>query len=993
MLGNFLSPTHYEVYGQYNGNPSEAQLARYFYLDDFDREQMSQGRKSARRLGFALQLTSLRFLGTYPQDLSRIPTVVFVFIADQLDIKLKAAKLKQYSESQGFWTHQRQINQIYGYRLFHALEPSYQFLRWLYTRAWLGSERPSVLFDLSIAWLIDHKILLPGITVLERLIIKVRERTEQRSWRLINAQLTPNQKKRANQLVKKPDSEFDQLREMPSHISSPQIRYHLDRLEALRSYELHTLDLSKLSRHRLQTLADYALTAPTSRLRRLQTERKTAVIVAGMTTLAVRIQDLVIDMLEQWLQETSLHARNKFEKERLKSLSEFDQAAIQLRDFADYFIALPDHQSLTIAQLFQEFRCEQIQSSIATIDKLKRPENSGYRSLMLTRYPSARRFLPSLLRLITFRSVTDNNPVLAALNFLQKLDQDAAVSLQDAPRAVISTTWKSLVIDKKDQLERDAYTICVLQELMQKLRHRDLYIKPSERWYDPRQYLIEISRWQVLKPQICRLLDRKPDPEPELKSLRQALDEAYQQTNAALLLNPHLRMEVMDEISRPVLSPLDPHEPSPEHQLLENALTKRLPAVDLPDLMLEVHQMTSFADAFTHVSEGKARIEDLAISICAFLLAEACNIGLEAVIDENIPALSRTRLVWVQQNYMRPDPLAEANRWLVQAQSRLRIAQLWGGGEIASADGLRFVVPQRALHGGFNRKYFGSGRGVTFFNFMSDQFTGFHHIVIPGTLKEALFILDGLLDQQSPLQPTEIMTDTNSYTDIVFGLFWLLGFQFSPRLADIKDRRFWRMERDADYGAFNAISKHKISTTRLHLDWDDMLRTAGSLKIGDLRPSQLLRIFSTSSGSSSLSKSIRDLGRIAKTLHMLHYIRDETYQRRILTQLNHTELRHKLARRLCYGNRGELRHSYKEGQEEQLGALGLLLNLVVYWNTFYLDRALTELLQLHPDIDHDDLARITPLAYDHIRILGRYSFTLNPHVQLGNYRPLKPLHL
>ena len=86
---------------------------------------------------------------------------------------------------------------------------------------------------------------------------------------------------------------------------------------------------------------------------------------------------------------------------------------------------------------------------------------------------------------------------------------------------------------------------------------------------------------------------------------------------------------------------------------------------------------------------------------------------------------------------------------------------------------------------------------------MSNQFTAFHHIVIPGTLKEALFILDGLLDHQTTLQPTQVMTDTNSYTDLVFGLFWLLGFQFSPRLADIKYRRFWRMDRQADYGAFN----------------------------------------------------------------------------------------------------------------------------------------------------------------------------------------------
>jgi len=140
-------------------------------------------------------------------------------------------------------------------------------------------------------------------------------------------------------------------------------------------------------------------------------------------------------------------------------------------------------------------------------------------------------------------------------------------------------------------------------------------------------------------------------------------------------------------------------------------------------------------------------------------------------------------------------------------------------------------------------------------------------------------------------------------------------------------------------------------------------------------------------------KSIRDVGRIAKTCHMLHYVRDASYQRHILIYLNHIEFRHKLTRRLMYGNRGELKQSYREGQETQLGALGLLLNIAVYWNTVYLDRALTELLATDADIDDDALSRITPMAYDHIRILGRYTFTSPDDTDAPIYRPLKPMPL
>ena len=90
-----------------------------------------------------------------------------------------------------------------------------------------------------------------------------------------------------------------------------------------------------------------------------------------------------------------------------------------------------------------------------------------------------------------------------------------------------------------------------------------------------------------------------------------------------------------------------------------------------------------------------------------------------------------------------------------------------------------------------------SGRGVTYYNFTSDQFTGFHAIVVPGTIRDSLYVLDGLLEHETSLEASEIVTDTAAYSDLIFGLFRLLGFQFSPRLADLGSTRFWRMDRQA----------------------------------------------------------------------------------------------------------------------------------------------------------------------------------------------------
>jgi hypothetical protein len=99
--------------------------------------------------------------------------------------------------------------------------------------------------------------------------------------------------------------------------------------------------------------------------------------------------------------------------------------------------------------------------------------------------------------------------------------------------------------------------------------------------------------------------------------------------------------------------------------------------------------------------------------------------------------------------------------------------------------------------------------------------------------------------------------------------------------------------------------------------------------------------------------------------------------------------RHQLARIIFHGKRGELRQRYREGQEDQLGALGLVVNLVVLWNTIYMDAAIKQLVNEGYDVRPEDLARLSPLGFGHVNMLGRYTFTLPEFVARGQLRPLR----
>jgi len=139
------------------------------------------------------------------------------------------------------------------------------------------------------------------------------------------------------------------------------------------------------------------------------------------------------------------------------------------------------------------------------------------------------------------------------------------------------------------------------------------------------------------------------------------------------------------------------------------------------------------------------------------------------------------------------------------------------------------------------------------------------------------------------------------------------------------------------------VSRNRINTRLIAQHWDDLLRVAGSLKMGTVGAIELMRSFQGKSRHSALARASAECRLFPWTLHLLTVYDDESYRRRIVTQLNRGEGRHSLARAVFHGRKGELRQRYREGQEDQLGALGLVVNMLVLWTTQYMDLALAQM--------------------------------------------------
>lgn len=987
---DFLTEEQKIRYGRFSGEPNEAQLARYFHLDNDALTLINKRRGNYNRLGFALQLTTVRFLGTFLPDPINVPSKVLYFIAQQLGAEID--NLDQYMARKATrYTHSTEIQVYFGYHEFNASSWRFRLTRLLYIRAWISNERPSLMFDFATAWLLQNKVLLPGVSTLSRLISEIRERAVSRLWKRLSSLPTKEQKEKLETLLQVSEgeriSQFDRYRKGPTKISSPAFILAVERHLELKDFELNDLDFSHIPPVRLKNLARHAGVISMHKIARMPDDKRIAILVAFVKSFEVMALDDAIDILDLLITGIAGEAKKIGQKKRLRTLKDLDKSALALAAVCALILNEETEDSQLREVIYAKLSKNKLANSIEMVTSIARPASDNFHDEMVEQYGKVKRFLPRLLNDIAVKAAPAGVVTIEALEYLAVLGNSRKQTLDNPPLEIITNPWKRLVFDKEGRVTKRGYTLCFLDKLQDSLRRRDIFIENSDRWGDPRSKLLQGADWQANRIQVCRSLGHPVKPDDAIARLTSQLDVTYKQVAANFDDNGAVRLDHSGIRTTLTISNLDKLEEPASLTQLSKQVSDLLPKVDLTELLLEIHAHTGFLDAFTHVSESNARADDLTISICAVLIAEACNIGLEPLIKSHIPALTRHRLSWVKQNYVRAETLTQSNAGLVNHQATLAIAKKWGGGEVASADGMRFVTPVRTVNAGPNKKYFGSNRGITWYNFISDQFSGFHGIVIPGTLRDSMFVLEGLLEQQTGLNPTEIMTDTTGTSDIVFGLFWLLGYQFSPRLADAGEAVFWRIDKEADYGILNDIARGAARPEKIFQQWDDMMRVAGSLKLGTVQASELIRSLLKSDRPSSLAQAIIEAGRINKTIYLLNYIDDEDYRRRILTQLNRGEGRHSVARVICHGQRGEIRKRYREGQEDQLGALGLVTNAVVLWNTIYMQSALDH-LQDSIEIKEEDEARLSPLGYGHINVLGHYSFTLTKQVTKGKLRPL-----
>ena len=967
-----------------SGFPEEVpveDLHAHFTLTGRDRLAVPERSAPAIRLGFALSLCAVRYLGFCPEDPASWPDDVAWYVSQQLGLPAEA--LAGYPDrGRTRREHLRRIHAHLGYRRPTAADLRGLFA-WLVERA-LEHDDPALLVRLAADRLKAEKVARPGVSRLERMVAAARGRTDGETHRALSPVLTDGLKARLDGLLRvddalsPPRTRYAWLKEGATSNTPKAIAAQLDKLAFLRDLGADGFDVSGVNPNRLRFLAGLGRRHTNQALGRLAAERRHTMLVAFLSEAHAEITDEVVDLFDACLGHADARARRELDEFRKGSARATNEKVALFREFALVLLD-PTVDDAAVRSAIHERvgEPEDLLDLVEEAERLMRPPDDNHLDFFAARYPHVRRFAPGFLRAFSFRSGRPDDPLLAAIEELRGLDDGGRRSVPDgAPVGFVPARWGPHVLTADGRIDRRHWELCLLWQLRGALRSGDVWIDGARRHADPRGFLVPKGKWQDLRGEVGLQTGTPADGAAHLDACRRELGAVVGRLRLAASRGATVKIQ-----AGRLLFDRDPAEVLPESVGdLGREIAGKLPKVELTDLLVEVDRLTGFSRFFTHAGGSEPRAPDLRIHLYASILAQATNIGPVRMAE--LSDLSYRKLAWASTWYLREDTLKDAVAAIVNFHHRLPLSASWGGGTLSSSDGQRFAVDVRARNARAIPRYFGRGRGVTHYSWTSEQYSQYGTKVVPSTVRDATHVLDGILGNETDLPISEHTVDTHGFTEIVFALFAALGLRFSPRIRDLSDQLLHRMEGvgSGDGPRAEAFAKDllrgKINEKLILRHWDDILRVAGSLKLGWTPASLLVSRLQAKPRKSGLAKAIQEYGRLQKTLFILRYAEDLDLRRRIGRQLNKGEELGALKDFLFFANDGNVRKHQPEEQTDQALCLSLLVDAVILWNTVRYQEALDELRAEDYPVNDGDLAHLSPTRYAHINPYGRYRFDL-----------------
>lgn len=958
----------------------------YFLLSQPEKDFLELFRSAKSQVYFILQLGYFKAkhlfftfdLNEVEEDVKYILKLYFYNkkIVDMSSID-KNTRLKQ----------QRLILELFNYHTCDVKIRKYLEIRAQKSASVCG--KPIFIFREIMHYLSEQNVIVPGYSFMQDTVSKAITHEQTRLITIMKNNLEPHDIIALSKLLEDSEGlyEITQLKHEPKDFSLKEIRNEINRGEKIHYlYQLakKLLPILMISNESIKYYASLVCYYSVYRLKQLNEWTSYIYLLCFVYHRYQQMNDNLINTLiynvRRYSDESKLKAKEQIYENHLEINQNMKKAGQVLKIFTDDSIANDTPFHFIKDKVFSIIEPQKLVAISDQISKSTKFDETAYQWQYIENLSRQfKQHLRPILLKVDFASPLQNDTLIEAIDFIRNASnkgkplgqyQSDMMPDQFIPDGLKRYIYKQNANQKK--IISDRYEFLAYRLLRNSLEAGDIFCHDSIRFRSFEDDLLDEQQWHQKEKLIDELglhILNKPIEE-HLEELEMKLENRINEVNKRISSgeNEHFQIKKRGTSSRWTL------KYSRDSEFTNHQFYDELKQIDIGSILHFANQHCHFTKVFQHVlGRYSKQVKDDRILI-ACLIAWGTNMGLGRMGE--ISDIDFLTLAATSDNFIRLETLNEANDIISDAIFNLPIFKHYDIGEVihSSSDGQKIETRINTINSRHSPKYFGLRKGIVDYTLVANNIP-INAKVIGANEHESHYVYDILSSNTTSIHPDVHSTDTHGTNEVNFAILNFFGYQFAPRYQDIYGRvskSLYGFKHPSHYGDLTIKPVRKINTEIIIEEWENIKRIILSLALKSTTQSIIIGKLSNYARKNKTKGALWEYDNIIKSLYFLDYIDSLPLRQNVQKALNRGESYHKLRRAVSYANFGKLR--FKTEQEQQLwsGCSRLLCNCIIYYNACILSNMLT--YKESTGQNSDMLKLISPIAWQHINLYGRYEF-------------------
>ncbi|WP_222941660.1 DUF4158 domain-containing protein [Xenorhabdus sp. TS4] len=475
---------------------SDEEMVRDWTLSAADKKEINRYRTNYR-LFITIQLCAVRRYGRFLTEVNNLSPRIVGYLNNQLNLPPSLNITAPDREA----TFSEQRKHILAYLGFSKYDETAQtsLTIWLSRQAEQG-HLPDELFLSAEAYLLNAKVMLPGPSILERLIISVCSNVHEKLFESLYKQLSGGIRLAIDEMLMASQGEqrslFYLLKEFPPSATITSIQHYLERYLSLDRIGIDTLGSRMVDPAFMDYLYKLALRYDARDIRRFKENKRYALMLCFLLETGKVLLDYLVKMHDQYIMDMLRKGKQKYEKKHREFRQRQKKAIDIMLETTHFLLNWLDDKPLNKADLWHRIDEKRLLKSVADLHIFKQLEERGYGDILLARYPSLRKYFPAFLHL-PFQAKPGTELLLKAIQVIRQLDAGELKKLpQDVPTDFIPRELRRSLKGKEGKIQRNAWELGVAIAIKEALRSGDLFIPKSKQHISFWDLMLNQHHWQ-----------------------------------------------------------------------------------------------------------------------------------------------------------------------------------------------------------------------------------------------------------------------------------------------------------------------------------------------------------------------------------------------------------------------------------------------------------------------------------------------------------------